>query len=293
MKTIQHLILILLVISGLNAMAQDKKDLQVKKGKSITLNYSEGISQKEAQQYINRVENAIDYYQELIGGNKIDLNMFVLKKNHWKGYAYVPMYGMPHAGYDKLVMAYEDNELWNSLIPAPNALSEKEMASFSKIYAGKKQDINMKVFWDLLSIHELGHVIANQNNVNITKLWFNEFFANYFLHCYIAKNEKELIPQLEESPRVNMEILKGEKFTSLDEFENNYGSKMTGKNYVWYQAHIQNIAKLVYDRFGDEPLKLIFTKFKNNERKFASSNEMISFIEMEISPEIAEYFRNF
>jgi len=282
--------LLLLVFSS---FAQEKNELLVKTKNNTTLHYSKGIPQKEVDHYLDRVEKAISFYHELINGNEIKLDMYVLKKADWKDYSYVPMYGMPHAGYGKLIMAYDENDLWSSVLPQKKDLSSKEYEKFKKIYEDEEGKISAKIFWDLLSIHELGHLVANANNLSIPKHWFNEFFANYFLHAYIAKYESNLLDQLTEITRIDSKLLAGEKFTSLDEFENNYGSKMSGKNYVWYQVNIQQIVKSVYEKVGDKPLKLIFTKFKDNQKKFKSSQEFILYLEKEISPEIAEYFRNF
>lgn len=293
MKNIALSLTMALIISGINSFAQNNNDLQVETKEKITLNYSKGITKEKATPYIIRIDKAIQYYHNTIGWNDIELQMFVLKKDDWKEYSYTALYGMPHAVGNKLIMAFDDNPFWDNSIPKKERLTAKQYQHFCQVYKTKDGDVSTRTFWDLLSVHELGHIVASSNNVYIPKKWFNEFFANYFLHAYVAKCESNHMDQLTELIDVNEKLLAGEKYTTLDEFETNYGDGMTGQNYVWYQARIQQIVESVYNLEGDTPLIKMMTVFKDNKKEFKSSEDFITFIEKEISPTIAAYFRSF
>ena len=61
------------------------------------------------------------------------------------------------------------------------------MREFKRVYGNVQGQIEMKKFFDLLVTHELGHIIVVQTGISIPKMWFNEFFANYFLSTVLLR----------------------------------------------------------------------------------------------------------
>jgi len=103
---------------------------------------------------------------------------------------------------------------------------------------------------------------------------------------FFKKHEKTLLS------RIFTDILAGHKFNTLQEFEDNYGSGMNALNYSWFQARYHQIAKVVYDKTGNNGLVKIFEKF-NGDIKINTNTALIDFIDKEVSQEMASSFSNF
>ncbi|MCG8476990.1 MAG: hypothetical protein MI784_16105 [Cytophagales bacterium] len=58
----------------------------------------------------------------------------------------------------------------------------------------------------------------------------------------------------------------GQKYSTLNEFENHYYPEMSAPNYAWFQFRFHDIARKVYDRIGAEGLKAICKSFSNGKQ---------------------------
>lgn len=268
-----------------------KANLNEYEFEGLKSNYSTSLPLEGIKPVVERTKRAVNYFNEIISDQKINVSITILSKIDWEDYTHITPYGMPHVlNKSNLVMAYENNDFWKSAIPKTGVIPDSSINKFNTIYADENGEVNMKTFFDLISIHELGHAIAMQTNIVIEKHWLNEFLMNYFLHCYIATNEPETLDRLTFSPSMNLKILSGGKFKTLEEFDENYA--MDPLNYVWYQAKYHQIAEEIYNKIGDKGLIKMFRKLKNNT-SLKTNEDYIDFIDKEISPEMASSFRNF
>ena len=269
-----------------------KGGLNVYTYEGLTLKYSKSIKLNEVKPVIVRMKKAIDYFNKYISEEKMVVTVTVLAKNDWEKHTAVKPYGMPHvADKRSLIIAHENNAFWKGTIPPENSLSKSEMDEFKRVYSDAQGNINMKVFFDLLAVHELGHIVAEEANVDIPKSWLDEFYANYFLHGYIATVEPKLMDALTLSPNINVKKLKV-KYKTLQEFEEYYGDGMEALNYSWFQSRYHQIAKEVYDKTGNEGIAKMFKKFKGILPE-KTNEELIDYLEKEVDANIANAFRNF
>ncbi len=257
-----------------------------------TLNYSAAIPLNEVKPTQVRTKKAVDYFNQYIDPQPIDVAINIFTQPDWNNHTSVRPYGMPHIASKKdLNMAFENNPLWQSTIPPKGSIATTEMKRFIAVYGDQNGNISMKPFFDFLAIHELGHLVAIQSNVNFSAHWLNEFYANLLLHGYVATVEPENLDILTLSPNVNTQLL-SPKYKTLEEFEKHYYQGMDPINYVWFQARFHQVAHQVFDQLGNEGIAKLFKQFKNAP-EMKSVAETIDYIEKNVDPKLAAAFRNF
>jgi hypothetical protein len=272
---------------SLESNTQTSDSLMQLKGYPFDAFYSPRYEEK-AKGTATRCDHALNYMYQKVLGFKPTIKVFVLNPEHWKKYASTPLYGMPHiTENEQLIVAAEDNAFWKSFIPPIESLSPEMAKTIQKLYSTNNGDLSMEPFFELLSLHELGHLFSLQGSVNFPRKWMDELFASTFLHTYIAENEPKLLSVLGTFPKMVVEKgTKGFKHTSLEDFELFYGEKMNPNNYGWYQCKLGISAKQIYEAGGINVLKSMWTTFLNNSQNY-SDKELLDFLKSKI-PEIAK-----
>lgn len=272
---------------SLKSNTQTEDSLMQLRGYPFAVFYSSRYKER-ANETATKCHHALIYMYQKVFGFKPTITVFILNPEHWKKYAATPLYGMPHITKNQqLVVAAEDNAFWKSFIPPIESLSPEMAKTIQKLYSTNNGDLTMKPFFDLLSIHELGHLFSLQGSVNFPRKWMSELFASTFLHTYIAENQPHLLPVLETFPKMVVEKgTEGFEHTSLEDFELFYGEKMNPNNYGWYQCRLSISAKQIYEAGGINLLKSMWTTFLNNSRNY-SDKELLDFLKSKI-PEIAK-----
>jgi len=265
------LFLALIMISFLrNAKSQSPNNLIQLKGYPFEVFYSSGQENK-AKEIATKCDSAIIYMYQNVLGFKPVIKVFILNPEDWKQFAVEPLYGLPHYQGQKLFVAAQDNPFWKSFIPPMEKLSPEMAKTIQKLFRTNNGNLSFERFFDLLSLHELGHVFALQDSVYFSRKWLNELFANLFLHTYIAEKEPNLLPILEAAPKMNMEnTAKSFEHTTLQDLELFYG-KMDPNNYGWYQTRLHIAAKQLYDTSGVNVLRALWRTFLNNKIIFTDS----------------------
>lgn len=229
------------------------KNLNRLEGQNIDTYFSEG-SNEQAVYMANLCDSVISFYKSIIEFQPT-VTLLVLSPDDWSSYTTFPVYGMPHYPDEKtLVVASDDNDFWKSMLPPLDQLPTQLAATISKTYVDDSGNLTMRVFFDLLAIHELGHAFHEQGDLTMQRIWMKELFANMFLHTYIAEKKPELLPELTIFPQMvvsstNKEAL---KYTTLEELENNYGliTQQYPQNYGWYQCKWHIASGNIYDEGG-------------------------------------------
>lgn len=176
-----------------------------------------------------------------------------------------------------LVVATDDNEFFRSFLPPLETLPAALAGQVRSAY-NVGGEITMMPFFDLLSLHELGHAFHLQGGLNVQRKWMGELFCNILLQTYIAENEPEQLAALTVFP--NMVVAagtEGYQFTSLQQLEKHYTqiAKEHPKNYGWYQSRWHVAARQIYDERGKEALPVLWNALKNQEPM--TDEELISY----------------
>lgn len=212
--------------------------------------YSDG-SKEQAKEMAERCDNVISFYKKLINFEPI-VTLLVLSKEDWSKYTKFPVYGMPHyVDNYTLIVASEDNDFWKSFIPPLEMMPQELAQQISKTYSDRSGTLTMRGFFDLLAIHELGHVFHKQGGLTMQRKWMGELFANILLHTYIAEKEPELLLALTVFPKMVVSSTDKNElpYTTLSELESNYQIivQKHPNNYGWYQSRWHLAAGNIYD----------------------------------------------
>ncbi|WDV47771.1 hypothetical protein PV797_08790 [Clostridiaceae bacterium M8S5] len=275
MKT-KALVLILLVTFVVGVTVSSAVEITPLSGNSIVgeglrVDYSEGYESKARVQF-NRLGSMKSFYKEQKGLD-LKINVELLDRNDWaREYNDVP-YGLP------FIMLYTTPIV---VLPATQDGVVVELGLKNKDYVTsdlKKElsDIGytfeeaVKLFPDLIGLHEVGHSLTFENGNTNLNSWFNEFMATYFAYAYLVNKE----PKHANLWKVNAKItyLDGSKpkYTKLKDFDEIY-SDMPVENYDWYQKQFTLLAERVYNSMGLNFIDKVKEVFKddsvNSEQTF-------------------------
>jgi hypothetical protein len=270
-----------------SADAQDYSKLKALPNSTVTTYFSGGHEQR-AKQVATRVENAIAFYNALIGFRP-SVIILLLSKADWSSYTDFPVYGMPHyKGDSTLIVAADDNEFWKSNLPVKELPAEIRKQA-EKVYTLPDGSFSMQAFFDLLAIHELGHAFHNQGKLKVQRKWMGELFCNILLHTYIAEKEPGQLPALTLFPKIVVNGgTKNYKYTSLQELEENYNEigQRHPQNYGWYQCRWHVAAAIIYDAEG----KTVFQKLWKalQEQNKLDDAEFSKLLETKVSRSVAD-----
>src|SRR5690606_18910987 len=129
-------------------------------------------------------------------------------------------------------------------------------------------NVSSKAFFDLLSIHELGHLYQFQSDFTKQKYWLTEFYCNLLLHTAIAEAAPQYLDALEILPKIHASAPKdGMKYTTLEQFEADYTkiAMEAPNNYGWYQFRFHDAAKRVYDEAGKDAIIKLWQFHQNHK----------------------------
>lgn len=254
------------VCSGLSSYAQDApkpRPLEQLTGFSFPVWYSPGHVDR-ARDMAMLCERTMVYMDGSLAFRPA-MQLKVLAEQEWSAHTGFPVYGMPHPVNDTvLVLAAEDNAFWRSFIPDLSQLPPDLVAQVRNAYGTVDGGLSMQPFFDLLVLHELGHLYHLQKPVVLPRLWLSELFANVFLHTFIAEEEPQRLAALTVFPR--MVVARGTEgfaFTTLEQLEANYTliTKEHPTNYGWYQCKWHCAAADIHEHAGANALRAYWDCF--------------------------------
>jgi hypothetical protein len=211
-------------------------------GFSFPVRCSAGV-QRRAREVARRCSGAYQLLADALGLEP-EVTLEVLAGHDWHNPS-LP-YGMPYYAYAarQLVVAGESADFWRSFVPL---LAQAPPSMHSAVVEVYGEDPDLRPFFDLLAMHELGHAFHRPGTV---AFWLEETFANVCLHTCVAAGDPGVLPVLETFPRALISLdPAGFTHRSLSEFEALY-STMDPLNYGWFQCHFHVVAKLVHDDAG-------------------------------------------
>jgi hypothetical protein len=254
---------IILLLGITNVSAQDTADalpsssLMSLDGFSFPVWHSTGQEQR-AQEMAELCERAMEFMDSVLQFRPA-MELKVLSATDWSAHTSFPVYGMPHPVEERiLVLAAEDNPFWQSFIPDLSQLPPDLAVEVRSVYGTAYGGLSMQPFFDLLVLHELGHLYHLQKPVNFGRAWLGELFANVFLHTLIAERGTGRLAALVVFPSMVVSRgTEGFQFTTLQELEANYAliASEHPKNYGWYQCKWHMAAANIYDQAGVDALR--------------------------------------
>jgi hypothetical protein len=244
--------------------------------------------------------NAYVYLSRLFTGVEPDIAIIVADKPNWQSRQ---PYGLPffNDGGGQIrpgvvVMPAGRGDFWIGMGEDIREASPRGYARLLAAYSDGVGGLDLQPFFDLVTIHELGHAFEMLGNLRLPTFWLGEIFANLALHAFVASNQPESLDTLEvlstvgaQSRRLGVRM-RAEGYSTLEEHETHYtggGQPMSPLNFVWYQYRWQRLAANVFDADSEDGLVRFWNCFHGFDR-FGSGEVTTASLALLLKTEVSE-----
>ncbi len=259
---------------------------------SINVLYSEGY-EVEAQKQADLISDAYGFLSAIMGPKK-EFCALVVSQEDWTKNAYGPVPGLPEYYKGNIIVGAGQNAIADDYAQMVNSFPKEMTTTLYEVYQNDAGQLDMKLFFDKLAIHELTHNFQdpkNQSGYSVSR-WLEELHANMGLYAYYkSKRPKELkyITTLVDFS-VNYPPPNAE-FTSLEDFDENY-FKMNPGDYGTYQMKFTKAAEKLIDALGDQILKPLNEFIVKYDESFKKEMTLLD-IKMKLGEEVDPAFSKF
>jgi hypothetical protein len=247
-------------------------------GYPFEVRYSDGALVR-ARVAADITADAYAYFSRLFSGIEPDIAVIVAEKADWESRQ---PYGLPffndaegqiRAGI--VVMPAGSGDFWIAMGQDLHQASPHDYPSLLATYPDGAGGLDLQPFFDLVTIHELGHAFEVLGDLRVPTFWLGEIFANLALHAFVATRKPESLNTLEVLSTVGAKSrrldarMHAEGYSTLEELETHYtggDNPMSPLNYVWYQYRWQRIAAKVFDADGEDGLVRFWDCFHASDR---------------------------
>lgn len=247
-------------------------------GYRFEVRYSDG-SLVRARAAADVAEGAYVYFSHLFSGIEPDIALIVADEGDWKSRQ---PYGLPFFNDDGgqirpgiVMMPAGSGTFWIEMARDLRDASPRGYTRLLATYPDSAGGLNLQPFFDLVTIHELGHAFEVLGGLRLPTFWLSEIFANLALHVFVATKRPESLNTLEMLSTVGAQSrrlsarMHAEGYSTLEELEAHYtgGDRpMSPLNYVWYQYRWQRVVAKMFDIDGEEGLVRFWNCFHAADR---------------------------
>jgi hypothetical protein len=247
-------------------------------GYPFEVRYSDG-SLVRARAAADVAADAYGYLSRLLSGFEPDIAVIVADEEDWES---KQPYGLPYFNDDDgqirpgiVVMPAGSGDFWVAMGDDIRDASPDGYRRLLAAYPDGRQGLDLQPFFDLITIHELGHAFEVLGGLELPTFWLGEIFANLALHAFVASRRPESLETLEVLPTVGSRSrrldarMRAEGYTTLEELEAHYtggDQPMSPLNYVWYQYRWQRMAAEMFDVDGEDGLVRFWDCFRATDR---------------------------
>jgi hypothetical protein len=247
-------------------------------GYPFEVRYSDG-SLARARAAADIAADAYVYFSRLFSGVEPDIAVIVASEADWQSRQ---PYGLPFFNDDDdqirpgiVVMPAGSGDFWTAMGQDLHEASPRGYTSLLGAYPDGAGGLDLQPFFDLVTIHELGHAFEVLGDLRLPTFWLGEIYANLALHAFVATRRPESLNTLEvlstvgvQSPRLDARM-RAEGYSTLEDLEAHYtggDNPMSPLNYVWYQYRWQRIAANMFDAEGEDGLIRFWECFHATDR---------------------------
>lgn len=218
--------------------------------------------------------SAYGYFSRLFSGVEPDIALIVASEADWESRQ---PYGLPFFNDDDgqirpgiVVMPAGSGDFWIAIGQDVRDASPRGYARLRAAYPDGAGGLDLQPFFDLITIHELGHAFGVLGDLRLPTFWLGEIFANLALHTFVATRQPESLNTLEVLPTVGAQSrrlgarMRTEGYSTLEELEAHYtggDQPMSPLNYVWYQDRWMRLSARVFDTDGEDALARFWNCF--------------------------------
>jgi hypothetical protein len=145
--------------------------------------------------------DAYAYFSLLFSGVEPDIAVIVADKTDWESRQ---PYGLPFFNDDEgqirpgiVVMPAERGDFWVAMGHDIGHASPSGYARLRATYPDGAGGVDLQPFFDLVTIHELGHAFEVLGGLRLPTFWLGEIFANLALHAFVATRRPGSLTTLE------------------------------------------------------------------------------------------------
>ncbi|HVB71712.1 MAG TPA: hypothetical protein VND83_09470 [Acidimicrobiales bacterium] len=268
-------------------------------GYPFEVRYSDG-SLVRARAAADLAADACDYFSHLFSGVELNIAVIIADEADWESRQ---PYGLPFFNDDVdqirpgiVVMPAGSGEFWIAMGQDLHEASPHDYPRLLATYPDGAGGLDLQPFFDLITIHELGHAFEVLGDLRLPTAWLSEIFANVALHAFIAMRRPESLSTLEVLPTVGAhsvaldDRMRTEGYTKLEELEAHYtggDDPMSPLNYVWYQYRWQRLAAAMFDADGEDGVVHFWDCFHATNRP-GSEDDTAAALAPLLSAEVSE-----
>ncbi len=242
-------------------------------GYPFDVRYSDG-SLVRARAAADVAADAYVYFSRLFSGVEPDIAVIVADETDWESRQ---PYGLPFFNDEGgqirpgiVVMPAGGGAFWIAMAQDIRDTSPRGYTRLLATYPDGADGLDLQPFFDLVTIHELGHAFEMLGDLRLPTFWLGEIFANLALHAFVATRQPESLNALEVLSTVGAQSrrlaarMRAEGYSTLEELEAHYRGDdhpMSPLNYVWYQYRWQRLAAKMFDADGENGLVRLWDCF--------------------------------
>jgi hypothetical protein len=164
--------------------------------------------------------------------------------------------------------------------------------------------VDLQPFFDLITIHELGHAFEVLGDLGLPTFWLSEIFVNLALHAFVATRLPESLKTLEVLPSVGAGSrklaarMRAEGYSTLEELQAHYTDSddpMSPLNYIWLQYRWQRLAAKMFEVDGEAGLVRFWDCFHSTDRvdaAVATAASLAPLLTAQVSPTLGRAIRD-
>jgi len=247
-------------------------------GYSFEVRYSAGALAR-ARAAADATADAYAYFSQIFSGVDADIALIVADEADWESRQ---PYGLPFFNDDDgqirpgiIVMPAGSGDFWIAMGHDLHEASPRSYGRLLAAYPDGEGGLDLQPFFDLVTIHELGHAFETLGDLRLPTFWLSEIFANLSLHAFVATKQPRSLNTLEVLSTVGAQSrrlaarMRAEGYSTLEELEAHYtggDDPMSPLNYVWYQYRWQRLAAKIFNADGEDGLVRFWRCFHATDR---------------------------
>jgi hypothetical protein len=276
-------------------------------GYPFEVRYSDG-SLVRARAAADVAASAYVFFSHLFGGVEPDIAVIVAGEADWSGNG---PYGLPFFRDDAaeirpgiVLMPAGGGDFWKGIGQDIRDASPRGYAKLLATYPDGAGGLDLQPFFDLVTIHELGHAFEVLGDLRLPTFWLSEIFVNLAMHAFVATRLPTSLPTLEVLPTVGAGSrklaarMRAQGYSTLEELQAHYtggDDSMDPLNYVWYQHRWLRLVAKMFEADGEEGLVRFWDCFHSTDRVNASEATAASLAPLlttEVSPVLGRAVRD-
>lgn len=261
----------------------------------IKVLYSEGY-ESDAKKQAALISDAYTFLSEIMGPKK-DFYVLVVSQEDWSKNAYMPVPGLPEYYKGNIIVGAGQNAMADDYAQMVSSFPKEMTTVLYEVYQNEGSELDMKLFFDKLAIHELTHNFQdpkNQSGFSVSR-WLEELHANMGLYAYYKSERPDELKYI--TTLVDFSVSNpppDAQFTSLEDFDENYYNMNPG-DYGMYQMKFTKAAEGLIDALGYEilkPLNAFLIKYDESFKDKMGLSELKTKLSEEVHPLVAEIVNN-